>query len=49
LRRVRSLSNPASYRYTEEEVDRIFDHLQSLLDHTRQSFLQTRGHDHFSF
>lgn len=48
LRRVGSLSNPASYSYTEEEVDRIFDHLQSVLDHTRQSFAQTRGQDRFN-
>lgn len=48
LRRVRNLSNPASYAYTEEEVERMFEHLQSVLDHTRQSFYQTRGQDGFS-
>lgn len=48
LRRVRSLSNPASYSYTEEEVERMFEHLQSVLDHTRESFSRPRGQDGFS-
>jgi len=48
LRRVSNLANPASYSYTEEEVERMFDHLQSVLDHTRQSFEQRRGQDGFS-
>lgn len=48
LRRVRSLSNPSSYSYTEEEVDRIFDHLQSVLDHTRESFSRPRDAQRFT-
>lgn len=40
LRRVRNLSNPNSYAYTEEEVDRIFAHLQQVLDRTRDSFIR---------
>lgn len=38
LRRVRNLSNPSSYCYTEEEIDRMFEHLQGVLDRTRESF-----------
>jgi len=48
LRRVRSLSNPETYAYTEEEVDRIFEHLQSVLDHTRESFHRPKNNQHFS-
>jgi len=48
LRRVRNLSNPASYAYTEEEVSRIFDHLQTVLDHTRDSFQRTSERQQFS-
>jgi hypothetical protein len=48
LRRVRSLSNPASYSYTEEEIDRMFEHLQNVLDHTRESFSRPAGTQRFS-
>lgn len=48
LRRVRSLSNPSSYSYSEEEVERIFDHLQSVLDHTRESFSRPRDGERFT-
>lgn len=40
LRRIRSLSNPSSYSYTEEEVQKIFDHLQDELNITRDSFFR---------
>ncbi|UOM35999.1 hypothetical protein [Acuticoccus sp. I52.16.1] len=40
LRRVRNLSNPNSYAYTEEEIDHIFNHLQQVLDRTRESFIR---------
>ena len=48
LRRVGNLANPSSYSYTDEEVERMFEHLQSVLDHTRQSFQQRSGQDGFS-
>ena len=47
LRRVRNLSNPASYQYTEEEVHRIFEHLQTVLDRTRDSFSRPKEHSQF--
>jgi hypothetical protein len=47
LRRVRNLANPTSYAYTEAEVDRIFDHLQKVLDRTRDSFSRRPEQDHF--
>lgn len=47
LRRVRNLSNPNSYAYTEEEVDRIFQHLQQVLDRTRDSFIRPIDHSQF--
>ena len=48
LRRVRSLSNPNSYAYTEEEIDRIFEHLQTVLDRTRDSFIRPLDRGKFS-
>lgn len=48
LRRVKSLSNPSSYQYTEQEVERIFEHLQSVLDATRQSFTRPKEQEQFS-
>lgn len=48
LHRVKTLSNPSSYRYTEQEVERIFDHLQSVLDLTRESFTRTTEQEKFS-
>lgn len=48
LRRVKSLSNPSSYVYTDKEVERIFDHLQDVLDHTRQSFARRASGEGFS-
>lgn len=47
LRRVRNLSNPSSYVYTEEEVGKIFEHLQSVLDRTRDSFNRPKENGHF--
>lgn len=48
LRRVKNLSNPSSYAYTEQDIDRIFDHLQELLDSTRESFIRRKEHEQFS-
>ncbi|MEM8662892.1 MAG: hypothetical protein AAGF49_02060, partial [Pseudomonadota bacterium] len=48
LRRVRNLSNPSSYAYTEEEISRMFDHLQDVLDRTRDSFRQASDRQQFS-
>lgn len=48
LRRVRNLSNPSSYSYTDEDVDRIFAHLQTVLNLTRESFLRPSDRGHFS-
>ncbi|WP_420394353.1 hypothetical protein [Acuticoccus sp.] len=48
LRRVRNLSNPTSYAYTEEEIDRIFAHLQGVLDRTRDSFSRSMDRNGFS-
>ncbi|MCF3932164.1 hypothetical protein L1787_01885 [Acuticoccus sp. M5D2P5] len=48
LRRVRNLSNPSSYSYTEDEIERIFEHLQSVLDRTRDSFSRPQGREQFS-
>lgn len=48
LRRVKNLSNPASYAYTEQDVERIFDHLQELLDTTRDSFTRRKEQEQFS-
>ncbi len=48
LRRVRNLSNPTSYSYTEDDVDRIFEHLQMVLDRTRESFARPQGREQFS-
>jgi len=48
LRRVRNLSNPASYEYTDEEISRIFEHLQSVLDRTRESFKRPSDQQQFS-
>jgi len=48
LRRVRNLSNPASYAYTDDEISRIFDHLQSVLDRTRDSFKRPADQQQFS-
>lgn len=48
LRRVRNLSNPATYAYTEEEVERIFNHLQTVLDRTRDSFMRPKDNEQFS-
>lgn len=47
LRRLRNLANPTSYAYTEAEVDRIFEHLQRVLDRTRDSFQRRQDQDHF--
>jgi hypothetical protein len=48
LRRVRSLSNPETYAYTDEEVERMFEHLQNVLDHTKESFQRPRNNQQFS-
>lgn len=48
LRRVRNLSNPASYAYTDEEISRIFEHLQTVLDRTRDSFKRPADQQQFS-
>lgn len=48
LRRVKNLSNPSSYHYTQQDVERMFDHLQELLDHTRDSFRGQRDREQFS-
>lgn len=48
LRRVRNLSNPTSYAYTEDEIDRMFDHLQAVLDRTRESFARPMDRGQFS-
>ncbi|WP_108660843.1 hypothetical protein [Acuticoccus kandeliae] len=48
LRRVRNLSNPTSYAYTDDEIDRIFEHLQMVLDRTRESFSRPQGREQFS-
>lgn len=48
LRRVRNLSNQTSYSYTDDEVEKIFSHLQTILDRTRDSFAHTRERQHFS-
>lgn len=48
LRRVRNLSNPTSYAYTDDEIAHIFDHLQSVLDRTRDSFKRPADHRQFS-
>jgi hypothetical protein len=48
LRRVRNLSNPSSYSYTEDEIERIFSHLQSVLDRTRESFARPNDRGQFS-
>lgn len=48
LRRVRNLSNPTSYAYTDDEISHIFDHLQSVLDRTRDSFHRPREGQQFS-
>ncbi|WP_139312796.1 hypothetical protein [Acuticoccus yangtzensis] len=48
LRRVRNLSNPHSYAYTEEEVERIFSHLQTVLDRTRESFIRPLDRSEFT-
>lgn len=48
LRRVRNLANPTSYNYTEDEVDRMFAHLQSVLDRTRESFARSPDRGQFS-
>lgn len=48
LRRVRNLSNPTSYDYTDDEISRIFDHLQTVLDHTRDSFKRPVDQHRFS-
>lgn len=48
LRRVRNLSNSSTYAYTEEEVSRIFDHLQGVLDSTRDSFRKATDQQQFS-
>jgi hypothetical protein len=47
LRRVRNLANPASYSYTDAEIDRIFDHLQKVLDRTRDTFQRRQDQDRF--
>ena len=48
LRRVRNLANQASYNYTEDDVDRIFAHLQQVLDRTRESFARSPDRGQFS-
>lgn len=48
LRRVRNLSNPTSYEYTQAEIEHIFEHLQSVLDRTRDSFQRPRDQQQFS-
>ncbi|XWN32042.1 MAG: hypothetical protein ROR55_02690 [Devosia sp.] len=48
LRRVRNLSNPSSYSYTDDEIDMIFSHLQSVLDRTRDSFARPKDTQQFS-
>ncbi|GAB5374896.1 MAG: hypothetical protein AcusKO_13580 [Acuticoccus sp.] len=48
LRRVRNLSNPTSYTYTDDEIARIFDHLQAVLDRTRDSFKRPADQQNFS-
>lgn len=48
LRRVRNLSNPTSYAYTDDEIAHIFEHLQSVLDRTRDSFQRPRDGQQFS-
>ncbi|MEM6762591.1 MAG: hypothetical protein AAF615_06930 [Pseudomonadota bacterium] len=48
LRRVRNLSNPNSYAYTDDEVIKIFDHLQHVLDRTRESFQRPSDQQRFS-
>ncbi|MEM8551216.1 MAG: hypothetical protein AAGF45_02480 [Pseudomonadota bacterium] len=48
LRRVRNLSNSSTYAYTDEEVKRIFDHLQGVLDNTRDSFNKHSDREQFS-
>ncbi|WP_162408741.1 hypothetical protein [Acuticoccus sediminis] len=49
LRRIRNLSNPNSYAYTEEEIERIFSHLQTVLDSTRESFIRPLDRGEFRF
>lgn len=48
LRRVRNLSNPTSYEYTQAEIEHIFEHLQTVLDRTRDSFQRPRDQQQFS-
>lgn len=48
LRRVRNLSNPSSYTYTDEEISRMFEHLQTVLDRTRESFKRPADQQQFS-
>lgn len=48
LRRVRNLSNPTTYAYTEDEIARMFDHLQVVLDRTRESFQRPADREQFS-
>lgn len=48
LRRVRNLANPSSYNYTEDDIDRIFSHLQSVLDKTKETFNRSAERGHFS-
>lgn len=48
LRRVRNLSNPSSYAYTPDEIELMFEHLQIVLDRTRDSFALQREQQQFS-
>lgn len=49
IRTIANLSNRNIYSYTEEEVDKMFNHLQLALDKAKKSFKQEKFMDEFKW
>lgn len=49
IRTIANLSNRNIYSYTEDEVDKMFDHLQRALDKAKKSFKQEKFMEEFKW
>lgn len=47
LRKLSNLSNKANYFYTDEDVEKIFSHIQKALDKAKKSFKQEEFMEEF--
>lgn len=49
IRTLGKLSNKASYEYTDEQIDKIFNYLESVLKDTRESFIARKPAKEFKW